>query len=53
VMPQGAGNVFKGGEEEQAKQASNDSAVEDKAESLASKAGAFLFGKNKQPTTKS
>lgn len=45
LMPQGAGNVFKEGEAEQAKHASNDSAIEDKAESLAAKGKALFFGK--------
>lgn len=42
---QGAGNVFKGEEAEQAKHASNDNAVEDKVEGLAAKGKALFFGK--------
>lgn len=53
---QGAGNVFKGEEAAQAKHASNDSAVEDKAEGLeglAAKGKALFFGKkDKQQTEK-
>lgn len=55
LVAQGAGNVFKDGEAEQAKQASNDSAIEDKQESLAQKSMNFLLGKknDKQQATKS
>lgn len=57
LVPQGAGNVFKDGEAEQAKHASNDSAVEEKqSESLAQK-GMNLLGlgkkNDKQQATKS
>lgn len=60
---QGAGNVFKGDEAEQAKHAANDSAVDDKVEGhalkdkpegLAAKGKALFFGKkDKDQTAKS
>lgn len=56
LMPQGAGNVFKEGEAEQAKHASNENAIEEKPEGLVAKGKAFLSGfgkKDEQQTTKS
>lgn len=41
----GAGNFFKGDDAEQAKHASNSSAIDEKPEGLAAKGKAFLLGK--------